>query len=111
MSHSLSHVLLLILLVARTQGTCPQRLRCIVFYESSFRVDAIGAAGEVGLGQIKPATGAFLLEQALADPAVGHLFVPLAERPLTDPLLNLRLVAWGQPRYPRWWSTTRLCVE
>jgi len=110
MTHSISHVLVLIALVARTQGVPVETLDCIVFYESSYRVDAIGALGEVGLGQIKPATGAFLLEQALADPNARHLFEPLADRALADPVLNLRLTAFGWQRWPQWWATTPLCV-
>lgn len=41
---------------AAAEGVPFRYVSAVVFRESSWRVDAIGSAGEIGLGQLKPAT-------------------------------------------------------
>lgn len=77
---------------------------CIVTRESEWRVDALGGHGEIGLAQIKPATGRWFAD--LQDwPAEWQ-----AESQLWDASTNLYLLAWGLANgYDAHWTTSRLC--
>ena len=111
MTYSVSHVLVLISLIAQAHATPVERLDCVVFHESSYRVEAVGAAGEVSLGQLMPETAREILTHALANPERSYLFEHIRGRPLDDPVLNLSLTAYGIERWPAKWTTMRLCVE
>ena len=100
-------VLVTLALLAKMNGLCPDFAQCIVYHESRYDMSARGAAGEIGAGQIMPTTGAWLAEQARNDPTWRH---PVPEPlDLSDPYTNLMLTVYGLQRWPRWWSTLRLC--
>ena len=79
---------------------------CIVQRESNWQVDAVGAADERGLAQIKPQTGAWWAGQ------LGWGEEWDAGTRLYDPAVNLYLLAYGLANgYGAHWSVARLCQE
>lgn len=84
---------------AAAHGIDPALLACIVEAESDGDPMALGAAGEVGLMQILPETGALLAEHA-----------GMNEYDLRNPAQNLWLGAYGLARWPQWWTTYDGCV-
>jgi len=86
--------------VSAVHGVDPALLACIVEAESGGDANALGAAGEVGLLQIMPETGALLAEHA-----------GLGEYDLWNPAHNLWLGAYGLSRWPEWWTTYVGCKE
>lgn len=83
---------------AAVHGVDPALLACIVEAESGGDAAALGAAGEVGLMQIMPETGALLAREA-----------GVAEYDLRNPAQNLWLGAYGLARWPQWWTTYEGC--
>lgn len=77
---------------------------CIVTHESAWKVDAIGAAGEIGLAQIKPSTGAWWAGQ------LGWGEDWKAGTRLYDPAVSMYLLAYGLSQgYDSHWTTAQLC--
>jgi len=77
---------------------------CIVQRESNWQVDAVGAAGEIGLSQIKPSTGDWWAGQ------LGWADDWDADTRLYDSAVNLYLLAYGLSRdYDDHWTTARGC--
>lgn len=83
---------------AAVHGVDPALLACIVEAESGGDAGALGAAGEIGLTQILPETGALLAEHA-----------GVTEYDLWEPAHNLWLGAYGLSRWPEWWTTYEGC--
>lgn len=83
---------------AAAHGVDPALMRCVMYAESDGDPTALGAAGERGLLQIKPATGAFLAEHAGVE-----------DYNLWLPAHNLWLGAYGLSRWPEWWTTYPQC--
>jgi len=83
---------------AAAHGVDPALLACIVEAESGGDPNAVGAAGEIGLMQILPETGALLAEHA-----------GMNEYDLRNPAQNLWLGAYGLARWPEWWTTYPQC--
>ena len=84
--------------VAAVHGVDPALLACVVEAESGGDANVLGAAGEIGLLQIKPETGALLAREAGLD-----------EYDLWNPAHNLWLGAYGLSRWPEWWTTYEGC--
>ena len=83
---------------AAVHGVDPALLACIVEAESGGDPNAVGAAGEIGLMQILPETGALMAEHA-----------GMNEYDLRNPAQNLWLGAYGLARWPQWWTTYPQC--
>jgi len=83
---------------AAVHGVDPALLACIVEAESDGDPMALGAAGERGLMQIMPETGALIAEHA-----------GVTEYDLWEPEHNLWLGAYGLSRWPEWWTTYEGC--
>ena len=84
---------------AAVHGVDPALMRCVMYAESDGDPMALGAAGEVGLMQILPETGALLAREA-----------GVTEYNLWNPAHNLWLGAYGLARWPQWWTTYDGCV-
>ncbi len=89
---------LLVQVFATDAGIDPDYMACIVEHESRWDYAAIGSAGEIGLGQILPTTGAWFADR-----------MGLASYDLHAPVDNLRITAWGLRDDRRHWSTHPLC--
>ena len=85
---------------AAVHGVDPVLMECIVEAESGGDPNAVGAAGEIGLMQILPETGALLAEHA-----------GMNEYDLRNPAQNLWLGAYGLARWPQWWTTYEGCKD
>jgi soluble lytic murein transglycosylase-like protein len=83
---------------AAVHGVDPALLACIVEAESGGDAAALGAAGEVGLMQIMPETGALIAAHA-----------GVTDYDLWEPAHNLWLGAYGLSRWPEWWTTYPQC--
>jgi len=91
----------LVLSISLRYGLDPAYSACIVEHESSWRADAVGRAGEIGLTQIMPSTGEWFAEMA---------GIEWCEDSLYDPEYNLELFAWAVTNgYAEHWSTHSLC--
>ena len=83
---------------AAAHGIDPALLACIVEAESGGNANAVGAAGEIGLAQLLPETGALIAEHA-----------GVSDYDLWEPAHNLWLGAYGLARWPEWWTTWEGC--
>jgi len=82
-------------------GINPAYAECIITYESDWDVEAVGAAGEIGLAQILPDTGEWLAGLAGLEWDVDRLY---------DPVYNMILLMEGLSRGFDWlWHTVPLC--
>ena len=84
--------------VAAVHGVDPALLACIVEAESGGDANAVGAAGEIGLLQLLPETGALIAAHA-----------GVTDYDLWNPAHNLWLGAYGLSRWPEWWTTYEGC--
>ena len=84
---------------AAAHGVDPALMRCVMYAESDGDPTALGAAGERGLLQIMPETGALLAREA-----------GVVDYNLWHPAHNLWLGAYGLARWPQWWTTYDGCV-
>lgn len=86
--------------IANVHGIDQELMRCVVMAESDGDPEAVGAAGEIGLMQIMPETGALLAREA-----------GVADYDLYNPAHNLWLGAYGLARWPQWWTTYEGCKD
>lgn len=91
---------LLVQLFATDAGISPEYMACIVEQESRWDYTATGLAGEIGLGQILPSTGAWF---------AGKMGLASYAYDLRAPVDNLRITAWGLRYDRRHWSTRHRC--
>ncbi len=82
----------------------PLLVRAVIFQESRFRPDTIGAAGEVGLMQVLP-------EGAVADWARRHGVAAPSVRELMQPELNLEIGCYYLARAMKRWRDYRCRIE
>ena len=83
---------------ADVHGVDPRLMRCVMLAESGGDANAVGAAGEIGLMQLMPATAALIAEHA-----------GVSEYNLFAPAHNLWLAGYGLARWPEWWTTYEGC--
>ncbi len=82
----------------------PLLVRALIFQESRFRADTIGAAGEIGLMQILP-------RGAVADWARHHGVAPPSRSELMHPELNLEIGCYYLARAMNRWRNYRCMME
>ena len=95
---SVAVAIALITILAGHHGVDPAYMLCLAEHESDYRQEAIGQAGEIGVFQILPSTGAWFASKSGLS---GDL---------TDLMANINLTAWAVSQGYGWmWSTNRLC--
>ena len=103
----MEYFLALIAVIASFYGVDAGLVACVIQGESSWDPNAIGRAGEIGLGQILPETGEWLAQKASNDQTLYHpIQMPLD---LRDPYTNIVLTVYGLDRWPWFWSTYDRC--
>ena len=75
MSYSVSHVLVLISLIAQAHPTPVERLDCVVFYESSYRVEAVA---QQAIGYLQGSTSKMTTSPETAQRALTYLEAAMA---------------------------------
>jgi len=88
----------LVLKEALRRGFEPQLVMCIVEHESGWNERAVGARGEMGLWQIRPATARYVAKQ-----------LGLTHYDLFDVRDNTLIGLWILEHRPMWFSTWERC--
>lgn len=107
----MSNVLLSLLLAAQLYGVDPVLTVTVAYYESGWRTDVVGAAGELGPLQILPLDDPRSPVDTLA--RLAGVDPEVANEQLTDVNMSVRLFAAAvKAGYGPWWSTwDRACRD